>query len=236
MLSDHPVKNRFSNNGCIPLLLLWFWIVGIHGQNGAEALVQPKIGLSLHGDGHLSHHFSLAHRSYLLQDDWAYDTRHLDISYFLTWTMEARHKLSMGLKYRILEPFNQDTMDEIRITQQFNYANSNNGVRWGHRIRAEERLRGERTAFRLRYRLTADFPLEGQRLDIGELYSIVSLEPVFSVQRKKRPKYEGRLTMGLGKRINERTKAQCLLHYRKLDVARSNGDQVFLLMEVHFRL
>lgn len=220
----------------ITCLLFFVQIFCVYSQEKTEGLLQSKLGLNVAVNSKWTHGFSLAHRSFILKEAFVYDTRHLDFAYFLSKKLKSGYKFSFGSMYRSLAPFNSNIRDEIRLTQQFEYRNRREKVIWKHRIRIEERLRRERTAIRLRYRLGINFPFCRKGLVTDDFYSIVNLEPVLSKQIRKRLNYEGRFTLGIGKPVSKSAKVQCMLHYRKLDITKSNRNQFFLFFELKYQL
>ncbi|MCA1751407.1 MAG: DUF2490 domain-containing protein, partial [Flavobacteriales bacterium] len=67
--------------------------------------------------------------------------------------------------------------------------------------------------FRLRYRLVAELPLEGYRIDPGEWYFITSNEPIFGV-RGGTFSIENRLMGSLGHYFSNRQKLEGGIDYR----------------------
>ena len=221
-------------------IVIYFFLINysyiIIAQENFEALVQPKIAINLNSDKVFSQNFSFSLRSFLYQNDWAYISQHLQVSHFSTFAINSYTKLSVGVMYRNLNLFDQNIGNELRTTQQYNYAIRKNSVRFGHRVRLEERIRERRITIRLRYRFATDFPLQGQRLDSGEFYGLVNIEAVSSFERNRASQYEGRLTIGIGKILKEKAKTQLMLHYRRLDVFSSMENQLFVLLETHFKI
>ncbi|GMN11569.1 hypothetical protein MTsPCn9_25530 [Croceitalea sp. MTPC9] len=208
----------------------------VFGQENFEALIQPKIAINLNSDKLFSQNFSFSLRSFVYKNDWRYRGQHVQASHFSTLAVSPYSKLSVGIMYRNLNLFDGNIVNEIRTTQQYNYAKRINSVRFGHRIRFEERIRRQRFAFRARYRFAADFPLQGQNLDTGEFYGLSNVEAVSSFQRNRTGQYESRLTLGVGKVLKENIKTQIMLHYRLLDVFSSRENQLFFLLETHIKI
>jgi hypothetical protein len=77
---------------------------------------------------------------------------------------------------------------------------------------------------RLRYRLSAEFPLEGQSLDAGEFYLLMSGEPIHSLQDAKSD-LEVRLTSSFGYFINNKAKLEMGLDYRLEKILDDPGRQ-----------
>ncbi|PIB29662.1 hypothetical protein BFP77_05830 [Maribacter sp. 4U21] len=208
----------------------------LFAQTEFEALIQPKIAININADKAFSQNFSFSLRSFVFQDNWNYSNQHLQVSHFSTLATSPNASLSFGVMYRNLHLFDNTIVNELRTTQQYNYALRKNSVRFGHRVRLEERISVKRIRFRLRYRFATDFPLQGQRLDSGEFYGLANIEAVSSFERNRTGEYEGRLTIGIGKILKHKTKIQLMLHYRRLDVFSSMDNQLFVLIETYFKI
>ena len=236
MSVNHNSKMLYCYIGVFILVVLWCEGYHLMGQSKNEILGQPKMAIHYPVGKNLSQSFALVHRAYLCQDNWTYNARHFEASYFSTLAIGHLSKISLGLKYRNLDIFENGGQNEVWITHQFTYASRKRVARFGHRARIEKRFKGSRTSFRLRYRFAVDFPFQGQKLDVGEFYGITSLEPLHSFENKRNPEYDFRLSTGLGKLVKKGVRAQFLLDYRWIDIFEKKDAQIFLLMDVHFHL
>ena len=115
------------------------------------------------------------------------------------------------------------------MTEQFNYIKQKLGVRYGHRIRAEQRLFETQPIYRQRYRFAVDFPVNGEKLDLGEAYLIFSTEALWSFSKNIKPFYEQRLTSQIGWQVLESLKLQIGLDYRLEAFNISSIHNLFLL-------
>ena len=147
------------------------------------------------------------------EDNFVYKQNQMHFIHFSTFNFNYSHSISLGIDYR-----NQDFFgigaNEIRITEQFNYIKQKLGVRYGHRFRAEQRLFETQTIYRQRYRFAVDFPVNGEKLDLGEAYLIFSTESLWSFTKNVKPFYEQRLTSQIGWQVLESLKLQIGLDYR----------------------
>ena len=87
-------------------------------------------------------------------------------------------------------------------------------MRFGHRFRFEQRLLSELTILRSRYRFALDFPLSGEKLDVGESYLIMSMEALLSQSSAIKPELDHRTTANIGWVISKKSKIQLGLDYR----------------------
>lgn len=109
--------------------------------------------------------------------------RNLDLEAALSYDLTPDLNLAAGIQYRISAPEAPPRGAEWRPWQQLTLINRARKFRLRHRFRLEERFvdaPGNPTSFdlrfRLRYRFSADFPLQGERLDPGEFYLNLSNE------------------------------------------------------------
>jgi hypothetical protein len=108
-----------------------------------------------------------------------------------------------------------DNSYELRITEQFNYNKKLPfGVRYGHRIRSEQRIFENETIFRQRYRFAIDFPLNGEKLEVGEAYFVGAFEGLLSLGKLSKPEIDQRTTAQIGWQLSENLKLQTGLEYR----------------------
>ena len=193
-----------------------------------EFLNQHELSLNYKPETRWSFNFEFTNRNTFPKSEEAYKVQHLELSHFTTYQSGFYGSFSLGLRYRNRDLFDTERSNEVRFTQQYNYVRSYNQYRIGHRFRLEERLYTGETAYRLRYRLGIDFPLQGLRLDTGEFYTAINLENVYSVQDREKPDFNQRLSLTLGNKISAATKLQIALEYRKDDYLLDESNRVFL--------
>ncbi len=157
--------------------------------------------------------FAFRSRYFLHKDALQYTQQQVDVFHFSTFKLNFIHKLSFGVYYRNRDWFDTGS-DELRFMQQFNYIKQRLGVRYGHRFRLEQRIFDNFTAFRQRYRFAVDFPLNGEKLDIGEAYFIGSTEALLSLSKKTTPLLDQRFTTQIGWQVSQSLKLQGGLEYR----------------------
>ncbi|MBC3758206.1 DUF2490 domain-containing protein [Hyunsoonleella sp. SJ7] len=158
--------------------------------------------------------FAFRSRYVLYNDDgFQYLQQQVDAYHFSTFKLDYYHKLSFGIYYRNRDWFDTGS-DETRLTQQYNYTKQTLGVRYGHRIRAEQRILDTKTIFRQRYRFAVDFPLNGEKLDIGETYLVSAIEGLLSLSKPDNPETDIRVSSQIGWQMNEALKLQLGLEHR----------------------
>lgn len=183
-------------------------------QNDFITLGESAFGVNHNVSETYSINFTARSRYFLYRDaKIQYKQQQVDIFHFSTLKLNFNHALSFGVFYRNRDVFESGS-NEIRFTQQFNYKTQKLGVRYGHRFITEQRIIDTRTIFRQRYRFAVDFPLNGEKLDIGELYFIGALEGLLSLSNTTPPAIDQRVTFQIGWQLTEDLKLQTGLEYR----------------------
>lgn len=193
------------------LLLLCF---SLKAQSNFYSLGESALPLNHKVSNTYSVNFAI--RSlYVLHSDGnlQYQRQQFDIYHFSTFKLDYYHKLSFGVYYRNRGWFETGS-DETRLTQQYSYTKQALGVRYGHRFRAEQRILDTKTISRQHYRFAVDFPLNGEKLDIGETYLASAVEGLLSLSKPDKPETDVRITTQIGWQINESLKLQTGLEHR----------------------
>jgi len=198
------------------LLCILACFVGIQlfAQSDFEGLGESSFAVNKTVSSNYKFNFAVRSRYYLYQDQAInFENRQLDFVHFSTFSLDFNHSVSLGIQYRLREAIDGGS-NELRLTQQFNYTKKNGALRFGHRIRFEQRILDALTIFRSRYRSALDFPLNGEKLDIGEGYIVASMEGLLSIAKAMKPEIDHRTTAQIGWLVSERLKLQLGLEYR----------------------
>jgi hypothetical protein len=183
-----------------------------------------------------SFNFAARSRYYLFKnDDFTVENRQIDLVHFSTLKLNYNHSLSLGIQYRFRDLFT-DVSNELRITQQFSYTKQNLALRFGHRFRLEQRFFDIITIFRSRYRFALDFPLKGEKLDVGESYLVVYMEALLSQSNKIKPILGHRTTTQIGWLLTERLKIQVGLEYRLEAFNIQTQEKLFILTSANVKI
>ena len=212
--------------------LLFLLITGLPGwsQEDLSLLLQPKVALNYAVSPAYAHNFSIAQRvSYLNLGEETLAIRNIDLSHFSNFKLGIRPSAGIGILYRFREAFEGENTDELRLTQQLNFVSRNNSLRYGHRLRSEQRIFALETLHRFRYRFAADGPLQGKKLDEGELYWIGGVEGLLTVGKRTEPIYSLRTGGWLGYLATEVIKIQVGGEYRIVNLGEGNRPFLFLL-------
>ncbi|MGB3151843.1 MAG: DUF2490 domain-containing protein [Maribacter sp.] len=221
----------FIKNG---LLLFIGTVLGsfttAQAQENLTSYWQPQTSLNYKVSKNYSHNFALAKRTYLFQEEeFQFSVRQLDLSHFSNLKIRDNQSIDFGVQYRFREVFEDDGSNELRFTQQYNITRRYRSLRFGDRVRTEQRITPSRTIHRFRYRLALDFPLQGVQLDVGESYVVFSTESLLSVAKAAKPEYDQRITAQIGWLLSEKTKLQLGSEYR-FENYTQNTENVFFLL------
>lgn len=188
--------------------------LNIQAQDYFSSIGEHQIAVNHKTNNSYSYNFSLATRHFIYnKSNYYIKIRQVDFKHFSTYNLNLNSSLSFGLHYRNKDWF-ENTPNELRLTQQYNYKNRKGELRFGHRFRTEQRITQPKTIHRFRYRLALDFPLKGKQLDIGETYFVASNEVLYSLAKVDKPELDYRITTQLGFLATKNLKLQFGLEYR----------------------
>lgn len=182
------------------LVIILFVFIGMNAfaQENTEIFHEHEFALRHNISKSYSVNFGLSSRAFVYTDDVTqYRLRQAQISHFSTLKLDLKHSIALGVMYRNRDIF-EDSSNETRLTQQFNRKSIFKTLRFGHRVRSEQRFYNDFTAFRFRYRLALDLPLQGLKLDVGETYLVVTNEGLLTSTKISQPEIEYRLSPTFG--------------------------------------
>ena len=134
-----------------------------------------------------------------------------DLQFFASYSLNPFAKIDAGYQLR----FENGTSH--RFIQQYAWINFWKDFRIGHRIRADQTYEEDESfLWRIRYRLSTDFALQGASIDPGEKYLTGSLETIVGYAR---PSFEveNRYVVGIGHFFNNKHKLELSIDYRTDD-------------------
>jgi hypothetical protein len=211
---------------------LWFAVLGfnlLEAQENFTVLTQPKIAVNYTVVENYKHNFSIAKRNYFYRNgNYALSTRQIDVVHFSNLKIKDAQSIAFGIQYRFRENFENDKLNELRFTQQYNLTHKPRIIRYGHRLRAQQRITTALTIHRFRYRFALDFPLKGEQLDVGEPYFVTNTEVLLSVAKNRLPQYDQRIAANIGWLVAPKTKFQAGLQYRIEDYTHQTRFEFFL--------
>ncbi|MAU26487.1 MAG: hypothetical protein CMH48_04375 [Muricauda sp.] len=224
----------FSTRYCWAFFI--FGCLALQSQKNFTGYIQPQLALNYNVAPFYSHNHSIQTRNYFYtHGEFGLEVRQFDLSHFSNFKIFDNQTLALGIMYRFRDNFDRGP-NELRLTQQYNLTFKKFVVRYGHRLRTEQRITNMVTIHRFRYRFSLDFPLVGERLDIGEPYLVGNLETLLSVARTKQPQYDQRLTLNLGWLLNEEIKLQVGTEYRFENFTQKTENVLFFVTTLNLSL
>ncbi|MEX0316257.1 MAG: DUF2490 domain-containing protein [Allomuricauda sp.] len=191
---------------------------------------QPQLAVNYPVSKAYSHNVSLANRTYLVNmGESKFKTRQIDIAHFSKFSLQDNQSIALGVQYRFRNIF-ENKSNELRFTQQYNFTHRPLAVRYGHRLRTEQRITSDLTIHRFRYRFNLDFPLKGEKLDIGEPFLVIGNENLLSVSKGNSPEYDIRLNSQLGWKFDKGLKLLIGMEYRLEDYTSTSPQNVLFLL------
>lgn len=199
----------------------------VAAQNPFGLYYEPEFEVEFSGAERWTHSFGIANRNLFAeyQDGEKIESasqEHLELNHFTGYSLNKKAKLSLGLRYRFREVFDENRYDEFRIIEQFAYKHPETFLNFGHRIRVEQRFR-EEFILRTRYRLSISRPL-------GEEYGVgLSTEFLYSMSEGNKPEAEQRFTATVENSSFENLELSAGLEYRIDNFNNSTENSVFIL-------
>ncbi|WP_228027855.1 DUF2490 domain-containing protein [Costertonia aggregata] len=206
------------------------------GQDNFTGFWESDIALNYTVFNNYSHNFKVSQRSYTYDEKLDVRIRQIDLVHFSNVKISGNQSIALGVQYRFRNTFEADRENELRFTQQYNITSRSRNIRFGHRVRSEQRINKSLTTHRFRYRFALDFPLQGEQLDVGEAYLVTSTESLLSVARANASEYDQRFTANIGWLLHENTKLQAGLEYRFEDYTHRTENILFVLTSLVFSL
>lgn len=205
----------------------------VQAQSDTELIWSPELSYSWSTSDRVSYTAKLALFNDLNQLDNQAFLSYIEPQFIMTYSLSTRLKIAGGYYYRWSEPLLDGYNYEHRFLQQLGFVSYFGDRRVAHRVRLEQRVRSSSYQNRLRYRLSYDFPLEGERLDPGENYLILKNEAMtaFNIDEADA---ENRLTGGIGWYFNNNYKFELNLQYRTQDIFSSDGITHMVLVGTSF--
>lgn len=211
------------------ILLFIFICCDTYSQNNFNSFGESTVSLSHDMSKPYSFNFIFRSRYFLYEsNNFLYKQQQVDAFHFSNFKLNNNYKLSLGCYYRNRDWF-ETGEDELRFLEQVNYARKKANIRYGHRFRAEQRILGDLTIHRQRYRFALDFPLNKDLEASKKTYLVSSIEGLLSVSKREKPETDIRLSTQIGWQITEGVKIQTGLEHR-LEAFNSKGkNNLFVL-------
>ncbi|MBS9462422.1 DUF2490 domain-containing protein [Flagellimonas sp. 389] len=225
----------FSTRWLLPSCFLWTSFLA--SQENLTGYLQPQAAINYSLSKTYSHNLSMAKRSFFIEEgDFGARIRHVDLVHFSNLKLADNKSIALGVQYRFRNNF-EDNPNELRLTQQYNFTKRPFVIRFGHRFRAEQRITEPLTTHRFRYRFAVDFPLKGEKLNVGEPYFVGGFENLLSVAKGNSSEYDTRISGQVGWQLPGGLKVQGGIEYRMEDYTSGLPQNVvFLLTNIQLSL
>ncbi|AGC76377.1 uncharacterized protein DUF2490 [Nonlabens dokdonensis] len=196
-----------------------------------DVIVQPSLNISWQTGNRWSFNSVMEQRN--ITDD-GFGALHIQAAQFVGYEVGFYSQIGFVVMYR--ELFDDSRPEEVRFTEQYVYKRKYNALKVAHRVRWDQRLRGDRTTHRWRYRLSSSLPLNGFATDVSEYYLTASLETVFIAEKAERPGYDQRFSLGLGRQLSKNLKLQLVTEYRFEDFTANTERLLFLNLGMYYSI
>jgi len=222
----------------IILLILFVPALNLKAQNNSlyfGMLPEISMRLNLSKDFQFTFKVESMHDLYSMEgkgmEVWQYYYDRTDFQGFIGYKLNPFWSLAGGYQFRLE---NGGDVSHSLI-QQVAYVQGRTGYRLGHRLRTDQQFkRSDKTEFRIRYRFSFELPLQGQEIDPGEFYLVLSDEPIFSIQDKETD-LENRLLVKTGYFYNSRHRLETGIDYR-IDQFLDNGSRNGVWYKIGWRI
>ncbi|WP_425076681.1 DUF2490 domain-containing protein [Psychroserpens sp. S379A] len=220
----------------ILVIVILFLGIDMNAQNDTEIFNENAIAIRHNLSNTYSINFELSNRAFVYtNENIIYQMRQVQVSHFSTLKLDLKQSIAFGLMYRNRDAF-EDSSNEFRLTQQYNTKSIFKTLRLGHRFRSEQRFYDNYTAFRFRYRLALDLPLQGLKLDVGETYLVVTNEALLTCATIQKPSIAYRLSPSFGILLSKDLNIEFGVELRLDDITIKTEDTIFLNSSIELKI
>lgn len=214
------------------LLAGMLWATCAYSQQ-ADLIWNPELSYSWKNSDRLGFNTKLTGFNSLQDLDNDGFIRYIEPQFSFSYGLSAGTKIGGGYYYRLSTPLIDGYQYEHRFLEQIGFVSYLGDRRIAHRVRLEQRIRSSSYQNRLRYRLSYDFPLQGEKLDAGEKYLILKDE-MMTAFNKDEADAENRASVGLGWYFNSKQKFELGLQYRTQDIFSDGGIEHLFLVSTSY--
>lgn len=156
------------------------------------------------------------------------ETEFIELNHFSSFRIAKSRNFGLGVLYRFAKNINPQKNNEFRLTQQYAHASKPSVVRFSHRFRTEERWIHKDFFMRFRYQFGMDFPLRKEKAN--GYYSTVNAESLLLLHHGTFPRYDARISAGMGKLLSPTTRLRMTLQYRFEQLTQLQTAKFFLFL------
>lgn len=202
------------------LSILCFLSVSLKAQQNVDLGFLPKIVVSKKMNDNIKWVNSIENRNILYDDEYQLTYNLVDVSSILSFKTNLNQSFNLGYIFRLRDG------DAIqRLFQHYNFVNNFTSLKLGQRFAFEQFFQvGEKVDYRIRYRISLEKPLNGERVDVKEFYLKLGNEYLYDFISP-----EIRLTPYLGYRVSEKDRLEFGVDYRLGDFIKNATQNDFWL-------
>ena len=214
-------------------ILICFSLIFAFSANRAQAqeddffmLIEPEFAVGIGTEGRWAYSFAISHRDIIYaEDEFVFEPQHIELAHSTAYALAENHAVSLGLKYRFEELYDETETNEIRLIEEYENSGMINSVEREHRVRFEQRFR-ESTTFRARYRFALEFPLNGSE---GDLALGANTETLWSFGQEHEPELDQRLELTIAKGLSDNSAITFGFQYRYEDYTHNPVSNLFFI-------
>jgi len=204
------------------LILISLAPIYVQAQSNVDWIFNPEVSYSWKTSDRIGYTTKLSIFNRIKEFDNRAAVSFFEPQFVMNYSISTRLKIGGGYYYRWSNPFESGYRYEHRFLQQIGYITYIGDRRLAHRFRLEQRIRSSSYQNRIRYRLSYDFPLQGERLDPGENYIILKNE-IMTAFNESEADAENRISVGLGWFVSKKYKFETNVQYRTEDIFSGQG-------------
>ena len=179
---------------------------------------EPSVLINFKNDTRWSYNLSIVNRDRFKTPLNSSEYEHHEMNLFASYIIDRKKIVTGGIRFRHLDPFDDEPGFENRISEQIAFINKVGSNRVVHRLRSEQRFKNNNFDITIRYRPSFDVPLNGTTIDPDEFYFLVYNEIIWQIDNDAPSEFENRITAGLGYYFSRTLKFQADIQYRISDI------------------
>ncbi len=212
------------------LIILLSTPSGVVGQDRFTGYQEPSVQIGYSLTDSYAHTFGVDERIYWYREgQLGWEVKQLDLSHFSDFSLNEKNRIALGIQYRFEKIFEKEAENELRFTEEYTYFWKASGIDFGHRLRAEQRIRSSFTAFRFRYRLDMQFPLRIKEKGQGGINFKANTETLITLAQMNPISFEQRIAVGIGCILNDVTEIELVAEYRLGDYTQNLSHELFFV-------
>lgn len=202
------------------LVLCTLFAISLEAQQNLDLGFLPKIVISNKVRDNVKLVNSIENRNILYDDVYQLTYNLVDVSSILSFKTNLNQSFNLGYIFRLRDG------DAIhRLFQHYNFVNNFTSLKLGHRFAFEQFFQEEKKVdYRIRYRISLEKPLNGERVGVKEFYLKLGNEYLYDFVNP-----EIRFTPYLGYKVSRKDRLEFGLDYRLSDFTENATQNNFWL-------